>query len=442
MFKHQINKLFESSSVTGYLTLNKIELDDNTYIEMLKLKPGEINIILARTTSFIKNEGEKSKKDLINDILEVLERSSIARKFVGHGLEENYNLFRGFPVRTGDPYETMPDAGNELTLKPSEVFISWTTDATKSREDSSKYDVNKGEPIGGLVVDTHVDSTKILFDVNAVIRSIKSKLQIINTYNQNAAPGKSLSKNNIDFLGTVAPFYHGEYEVLTTNQIVNTRVLDKWTWDTVDGQKKIKWAGSAQKQPQQQETPPQETEEIKQNTLSQQKQQQVNENLKRLFENIDFGESKSEEPGSTIEINDYYISEGVADHFKKSINWISKTSGVTLRGKSMRYMENLIKMYEAKKKVYELSIEYDSIFDPTSKKIELAKYNIEKIDEMISKVKESMQEIESEWGAIASSDTIKNVNPGDIKQTTTPPPAPIKKVSTDHPFDFFAGKKP
>ena len=221
MFNTKIKQLFESDGViSGFLTLKKTEIDDVTFIKHLSIKPSEINIILARTVSFIKGDPQKTKKELINDILEVLERSTVAREFVGIGVQQEYRLYKGFPVRKGDPYDMMPEPNSEMQLKPSELFIGWMTDASKARDDSIKYDAAKGDPIGGLLVDVHVDVSKILFDINAVIKTVKAKKALIDKYNLQAAPGKSISKSNTEFLANDAPYYHGQWEIITTIKLL------------------------------------------------------------------------------------------------------------------------------------------------------------------------------------------------------------------------------
>ena len=287
MLNSKMIKIFESHEDTGFLSLKKSEIDDATLIKHLSIKPTEINIVLSRVVSFIKGDNEKSKKDLINDILEVLERSAVAREFVSIGIAQEYRLYKGFPVRKGDPYESMPDPGNDLQLKPSELFIGWMTDSTKAREDSIKYDAAKGEPIGGLLVDVHVDTNNILFDINAVIKTVKAKKAVIDQYNQQAAPGKSISKTNSDFLSNDAPLYHGMWEIITTNKIVTVKVADKWTWDA---QKKVKWASASQTT----------------------QQQTIKENLNKLFESVELPELDTEHH---VDVVDEGLVQGIKNVF-------------------------------------------------------------------------------------------------------------------------------
>lgn len=382
MFKDTITKIFESDAVTGFLALQRTEMDDQTFMKLLALKPGEVNIVLARVATFIRNDSrDKTRKELINEILEVLERSAVARKFVGIGLKQEYRLFKGFPVRKGDPYEQMPNSGSELILKPTEVYIGWSTDSGKAREDGVSYDATKGEPVGGLLVETHIDSNKILFDVNAVLNAIKSKLALINQYNAHAAPGKSISKTNTDFLATEAPAYHGPWEVITSNKIVNTRVADKWNWDNAGGKKVPKWVGSAEAKPV--------------------AAQPVQENLKKLFENVavnDVGpsEPKEETPVITLPIFEYQLEEGFMDKLRGIGDWISKTAGVTVRGKTLKYLELLVKQYQTQKLVYELAYDFASKVDPDEARLMHAEEQMSQIDQLLMDVKTTYEQIKND----------------------------------------------
>jgi len=325
MFNNRIKYLFETENAdTGPLTLKKTTIDDATLIKHLGIKPSEINIILARVTSFIQNDPQKNKKDLINDILEVLERSAVAREFVGIGLLDEYKLYKGFPVRSGDPYESMPNPNSELVLKPSELYIGWTTELSKAREDSIRYDAAKGEPIGGLLVNVHVDSTKILFDINALIKTVKAKKPIIEQYNTQAAPGKSISKSNIEFLANSAPFYYGQWEILTTNKITTVTVINKWKWDETSGKKEVKWT----------------TNDISPKTQDQNLQEQI----KTVFGNV-----------SDITLDDVDImNEGVWQGVKNIFN----TRFKTMRGKMIIFLKSYVKFYESEKKMLEAAIQH------------------------------------------------------------------------------------
>lgn len=344
MFNTKIKQLFESDGViSGFLTLKKTEIDDATFIKHLSIKPSEINIILARTVSFIKGDPQKTKKELINDILEVLERSTVAREFVGIGVQQEYRLYKGFPVRKGDPYDMMPEPNSEMQLKPSELFIGWMTDASKARDDSIKYDAAKGDPIGGLLVDVHVDVSKILFDINAVIKTVKAKKALIDKYNLQAAPGKSLSKSNTDFLANEAPYYHGQWEIITTNKVVNVKVYDKWNWNTVEGKKTVKWVSSDKKE--QQPTP------------APNPNQKLQEQILNLFES-----------DNSVELditNGEVIAEGIFQGIK---NFFAKSFSTT-RGKMLKFLENYVNFYEAEKSMLEAAIEHAKNVDEDDTRI-------------------------------------------------------------------------
>lgn len=306
MFQSKMQLLLEDDNITGFLTLQRADIDDNTLMKMFQMKPGELNILFARTASFLKNDTNKTKRELTNDILEVLERSTIARKFVGMGLNQEYKLFKGFPVRHGDPYESMPAPGQELVLKPTEAYIGWLTDPAKARENAAKYDVSKGEPIGGLLIQTFVDSGKLLFDVNAVVKAVKLKINVINKYNTLAPPGKALSKGNTKYLAEDAPLYHGDWEIITSQRIVNTTVVDKWTWDSSSGKKTIKWATSDVPEPQKPvpgtpgtpapaQSPQPQTPAPTPNPIAvSPERKKVQEDIMRLFENTIYDELEEE----------------------------------------------------------------------------------------------------------------------------------------------------
>jgi hypothetical protein len=367
MLNQKMIKLFEANEDTGFLTLKKTEIDDATLLQHLAIKPTEINIILARVVSFIKGDAEKTKKDLINDILEVLERSAVAREFVGIGVQSEYRVYKGFPVRKGDPYESMQDPGSEMTLKPSELFIGWTTDAEKAREDSIKYDAAKGEPIGGLLVDVHVDISKVLFDINAVIRTVKAKKAIIDQYNQQAAPGKSLSKTNSDFLSNDAPIYHGMWEIITTNKITTVRVMGKWTWDTTTGQKKVKWTSS---QPQ---TTPQ--------------QAQVKENIQKMFESVDLDLLPE-----NLTPNDEIVDEGLMQGIKNVFGSIFGTT----RMKNAKKISYFIKAHENEKQIYEKLREVFKLMGNQAEKVKLMETKVQEMNDLIAEERKQLDQIKSD----------------------------------------------
>lgn len=404
-----IRYLFESDEVTGYLTLRKTEVDDKQFVQMLGIKPSEINIILARVSSFIKNDDpQKSKKDLINDILEVLERSSVARQFVGIGVQQEYHLFKGFPVRAGDPYEHMPEAGQELVLHPSEVYIGWTSDNAKAREDAVKYDASKGEPIGGLLIDVHVDVTKILFDINAVIQTVKAKYPLIQQYNQAAAPGKSLSKSNTTFLANDAPLYKGQWEIISTNKVINARVVDKWIWDNSSSQKTIKWV-SSDKVPVQDETPEEQPEaspepnavqsqagpELEPETPATQAPappvNQMRERMMRMFEQADIAMPDSGVQQQPVPVYEDIIDEALWQGVK---NFLSKSFG-TIRGKKLKYLQSLAKFYEAEKQIYALARDFASNIDKDPTRVKYAEQKLQKIEGNIEKIKNILRDVES-----------------------------------------------
>lgn len=405
MDKATMKYLFESDNITGYLTLQKTDMSDEEFVKLLAIKPSDINTILARVVAIIKeNDPQKSKKDLVNDVLEILERSPSARMFVGIGVQQEYKLLKGFPVRKGDPYESMPEAGTELVLKPSELYIGWTTDGTVAREDAVHYDVAKGEPIGGLLVDVHVDITKLLFDVNAVIRVVKSKIKAIDAYNQQAAPGKSISKTNSSFLATEAALYAGRWEVVSTNKVVNVRVVDKWVWDTTSGTKKIKWSADAQttqvKEPVQdtektqpeiiqpeknpQEQPQQVSSEVPQQATVPDKNLQ--EKMRRLFESEGHKFNDSILPVYE-ELMDEEAWQGVK-------NFFAKTFG-TMRGKKMTFLQSLINFYTIEKEVYQIAAQFAQSIDKDDKRYAYAQEKIDNADTKIEDIKQILQDVKS-----------------------------------------------
>ena len=252
--RSKIIELFENTIISQQPRLKPVKLSDEQFVKIMEMAPGEINILLARAASIAKNETEKTKKQYTMDILEVLERSNIARYFESISLLKEYHLFRGFPVRKGDPHEKMPSQGSNIQLKEEDFYQIWTTDAAAGREIALKYDPTLGEPIGGLLVDTHVSPNVLYHDINAIIRTCKDKLQVIRQYNLNAPQGKAISKKNVDFLATEYGSYSGIYEVLTDSSIVHVTVTDKWVWKHENGKNVPKWTVGMAKE----ETPKEE----------------------------------------------------------------------------------------------------------------------------------------------------------------------------------------
>lgn len=247
--RDKIIKIFESSVITNQPLLKKTELDQNQFVRVLVSKPGDINIILARTSSLITGDTpEKTKQMLINEILEVLERSEASRIFVGLGLQESYHVYKGFPVRKGEKFSDLPEQGSEIQLDTPALYQSWTVDPTNGRQIATMFDPAKGDPVGGLLVDSHIDNKKIIFDVNAVIRTCKKYYKIIANYNLKAPQGKSISNKNVDFLATETQYYHDIYELLTDPSIVSVKVTDTWKWNVSGGRKVPQWKTSADTQ--------------------------------------------------------------------------------------------------------------------------------------------------------------------------------------------------
>jgi hypothetical protein len=230
--RETILKLFESDTISQQPHLKKIDIEDTKFMKVLSAKPGDINTLLARTSSIIKNDdASKTKGQIITEILEILERSPATRMFVGVGLKSSYHIYKGFPVRYGEKFAKLPDQGQEIEIDQSGNFHAWTTNAVNSRKIATSFDPAKGEPIGGVLADTHIDDSRIFFDVNAVIRTCKIKLQIIRNYNLKAAQGKAISIKNTDFLATEADYYQDMYEIITDINVINTKVVDTWTWN-------------------------------------------------------------------------------------------------------------------------------------------------------------------------------------------------------------------
>lgn len=365
----KIKILFESEEPTGYLPLKHVEIDDNTLLQHLAIKPSEINIILARTASFIKQDDkQKSKQQLINDILQVLERSDVSREFVGIGLKQDYTLYKGFPVRKGDPYESMPNANSELDLKPTQLYIGWTSNVEKAREMGVQYDQTKGEPIGGLLVKAHVDSTKILFDINAVLNVVKNKKALLEQYNAHAAPGKSLSKTNIEFLSNNIPEYNGVWEIITTNKVLKTIVVDKWNWDSSTGKKTPKWtepsstptqqpAATATTPPAEAQTPAPENAEA----------QKLQEHIQHLFESVSI---------EIPELIDEGIGQGIKNFFAKMFS--------TSRGKMLKFLELYAKFYQAEKDMLEAAIQHAKNIDEDMTRVNLLTDKLKKTEEYLN----------------------------------------------------------
>jgi hypothetical protein len=420
MDKDTMLYLFESDQVTGYLTLQKLEVSDEHFLKILSIKPSDLNTIFARVVSLLKeDEQQKTKKDLVNDILEILERSPSARQFVGIGVQPEYKLLKGFPVRKGDPYEHMPEPGTEMVLKPSELYIGWTTDGSKAREDAVKYDASKGDPIGGLLVDVTVDVTKLLLDVNAIIKTVKSKYKLIESYNQQAAPGKALSKSNTKFLATDAPLYSGKWEVVTTNKVVNSRVVDKWIWDTSSGEHKIKWIADSQKTPPKEEiqdTTPEQPEVVEPDANTQsvatepapqedQAAKKLQERIMRLFENADHDVNTIDPLPVYEELMDEAAWQGMK-------NFFAKTFG-TLRGKKMKFLETLKQFYTTEKEVYSIAKEFASLVDKDPARLNYAEEKISSIDKKLEEVDSVIADVK----AGINIDDIPNI--GSEDQTNT-----------------------
>lgn len=358
----KIKFLFESDEPTEYIPLKKVELDDNTFLQHLAIKPSEINIILARVVSFIKQDDpQKTKQQLVNDILQVLERSDVAREFASLGLKQDYALLKGFPVRKGDPYETMPDPNSELVLKPTQLYIGWTSNVEKAREMGVQYDQTKGEPIGGLLVKAHVDPTKILFDINAIINIVRTKKSLFEQYNAHAAPGKSLSKSNIAFLANNIPEYNGVWEIITTNKVLNTLVVDKWSWDTSSGKKTPKWT-----EPSKSETAVPEPAEPQKDPQA----QKVQESILRLFESADI---------EVPELMDEGIGQGIKNFFAKLFS--------TSRGKMIKFLDLYVKFYDAEAKMLEAAITHAKNIDENATRINVLKQKLQKTQDYLHNAK-------------------------------------------------------
>jgi len=374
--------IFEAQQVSQYLHLERVEMNDQQFMQLLAIRPSEINIILSRVTDIVKGTGTKSKRDLTMDVLDVLSRSAAARKFVGFGLAQEYKIFKGFPVRRGDQFENLPAIGSQVDFASQDVISSWTTNASESKKLATDYDADKGEPVGGIVLETKVDSGQLLFDVNAVIKVCRSKLNQINQYNTQAAPGKSLSKENTNFLGTEAPLYYQTYEIVTDNTVTHLRVFDTWTWDTADGKKVPKWKGDSSAQatdPTQPPTPqPSDSEETKKPVS--QPPGQVNSvqesKLSRMFESIVVNEAGEdgctdcqEDEREKVLLPSYQLEEDWKEKFNGAKDWILKTSGLTVRGKTLKYLDSVIKQYDAQLEAYKAATEFAQELDQDNARV-------------------------------------------------------------------------
>lgn len=242
--KERLLYLFETDLIIKQPTLQKASLSDEQILKLLAIKPSDLNILLARIVDIINHDvSERPMKKTVKDILEVMERSAVARKFVGLGIKEEYHAFKGFPVREGDKFTNLPAINSNVQLDQTDIYQDWTTSAKKARKLSLYYNKKIGEAKGGLLVDTHVGINQLFFDINSVIKTVREKLTVFQKYNLIAQQGKSLSKKNIDFLGTEAPDYYGKYEILASNDTNNCRVSDTWTWKVSQtGQKIQQWS--------------------------------------------------------------------------------------------------------------------------------------------------------------------------------------------------------
>jgi hypothetical protein len=335
--------LFEQQEMSQnpYLQLKKENVSDEQLKKYFGMRPGEINIILSRVVEFLTDDHPgKTKRQVITEILEVLGRSIVARTFVGIGLKDNYRLFKGFPVRKGDPLSTLPDPGSEVHMTPQDAFISWTSDGSKAREIAVAYDQTKGDPIGGLLVITNVDSSKLLFDINAVINAVKAKKQLIDQYNNEAAPGKSLSKTNTTFLATKAPYYAGPYEVIIPNKYSACKVEDKWVWKMSGDNKKIEWTQSDKK----------DTEKETQVQVEEDETEDGLTLMNTLFESVNYNME---------------LDEGMLDFIRKGKDFISRKTGAGVRGKSLQYLDTIIKQYQAYKNALEYALKFAKIQNDT-----------------------------------------------------------------------------
>lgn len=270
--RQRIKELFEAEAISPQPHLEKNEVGDEQFQKVLAAKPGDINTLLARCVSMIKDDDpNKTKGQIIEEILEVLDRSIACRIFLGVGVNSSYHLYKGIPVRMGEKFSKLPSQGDEIQMDRAGHYQSWTTEVPAAREIATTFDPAKGEPVGGMLVDSHVNAERLYFDVNAAIKTCKIKMEIIRDYNLKAAQGKAISVKNVDFLATKTEYYHGIYEVLTDPNVVNVRVVDTWSWDESTGTKIPQWKASADAkqnpanepvEPEKPETLPQQTKPV------------------------------------------------------------------------------------------------------------------------------------------------------------------------------------
>lgn len=353
-FKTFSQTLLNESKLPWLLLSKPDKIDEQTLNKIYSTKPGEINIILSRVVDFIKGEHPgKTKRDIIVEILDVLARSFFARQFVSLGLNQNYKLFKGFPVRKGDPYDFMPDSGHELKLQPKDQFLSWTTDASSARETGATFDATKGDPIGGMLVRIDVDSPKILFDINAVMRAVKNNYKTISAYNDRAAPGMSLSKTNTEYLANEAQYYVGDYEVITqaTHNVVH--VVDKWEWKGEGEGRTVHWIDSDKKEaPEQTEQPEQPKQEPKQEE-------------KPMNESVNYSQ------------DDNLLEGEVMDFFSRAFG--------TLRGTTLAYLDRYIEQLGLKKDIFIAAEDFLKQYDADGNRAKAARKNADDLNKQIAK---------------------------------------------------------
>jgi hypothetical protein len=309
-----------NESVSNFLLLSKTkQLNDAQLKKLFNIKPGELNIILARMVELLKDDHPgKTKRDVIIDILKVVSRSPVAKTFIGIGLKDNYVLYKGFPIRKGDSLDHLPEPNNEVEVSPKDTFINWTTDASKAREMATLFDPSKGTPIGGLVVKITVDPSKLFLDVNAIITAVKKTINIIQNYNLAATPGKSLSKSNTDYLATEAPLYHDTYEIVTPNKYNKVIVEDTWYWKENNGSKNIEWKSSDKKDP------------------------------------TELDENDSCPSCSQFMMESKSFNESIIDYVRKSANFLSGKTSQQLKNNSIELIDNLIEKYDIEEQIYDL----------------------------------------------------------------------------------------
>jgi hypothetical protein len=384
--------LFESMQ---WLLLQKPEnISEDELMKLYSIKPGEVNIILARTAEFLKDDHPgKTKRDVIIEILEVLSRSYVARKLIGTGLKDNYKLFKGFAVRHGDEHDNMPDPKSEIQLKPKDTFISWTTDATKGRENGATWDSTKGDPIGGLLVEASVDSGKILFDVNAVTNFVKQNINTLTKYNQQAAPGMAISETNMEYFVKEAPYYSGDYEVITPTTVNTVQVTDRWTPDESGT---VQWQMSDIEDKSDEENP-EEDEPVED-------QEAVKEAM-ALFESAGVDSYLFEEDECYSCTHE--LEEGFMDFVNKTRSWLQDKSGSMgggvdvagglIRGDTLRYLDALISQYKTEIAIYNAAKKFASMIpddgERKAQRIEAASRKIDKANELLTKANSLKQRI-------------------------------------------------